>query len=81
MRGPTSAAFNSGDLEAIARSFEVMAGWTPPGASYENWGSIAMDGSAAARSGSLEGVKAACRGCHTAYEARYKADEAVRPLR
>jgi hypothetical protein len=78
MRGPATSAFESGDIDAIARSFEQMAGWAPPG--YENWRSIALDGSDAARVGHIEAVKAACRGCHVQYEARYKAELATRPL-
>ncbi len=81
MRGPPSAALESGDLEAIAATFDQMAVWTPSEpATYENWRSIAVDGAAAARLGHLEAVKAACRGCHTQYEARYKAELSTRPL-
>ena len=78
MRGPATAAFRSGDLEAIARTFEQMAAWAPTG--YPNWASISIDGSHAARVGALEAVKAACRGCHSQYEARYKAELGSRPL-
>jgi len=78
MRGPATAAFRSGDLESIASTLEQMARWAPPG--YANWTSIAEDGSAAARIGSLEGVKAACRGCHGQYRNDYRAHLATRPL-
>lgn len=78
MRGPATASFNSGDLEAIAISFERMIPWAPSG--YANWASIAKDGADAARAGSMEGVKAACRGCHAQYRAPYMATFATRPL-
>jgi len=78
MRDAATRAFNSGDLETIAGAFEQMAAWAPPG--YANWTSIASDGSDAARAGSIEGVKAACRGCHTQYEAQYRATLASRRL-
>lgn len=78
MRGPATTALASGDLEAIAGTFDQMATWAPK--DYPNWSSIAVDGAAAARSGSLEAVKAACRVCHSQYEARYKAQLSTRPL-
>jgi hypothetical protein len=78
MRGPATQALDSGDLETIARAFEQMASWAPPG--YANWASIAKDGSQAARAGSIEGVRAACRGCHTQYEAEYRSTLSTRPL-
>jgi hypothetical protein len=79
MRGPATAALESGNLESIAGSFEQMAAWTPP-EDYPNWRSISLDGSRAARAGDVEAVKAACRGCHAQYEARYKAQLPSRPL-
>ncbi len=78
MRGPATDAFNSGDLESIAQSFERMSAWAPPG--YANWASISRDGSDAARAGNMEAVKAACRGCHAQYRAQYAATFATRPL-
>jgi hypothetical protein len=78
MRGSATAAFESGNLESIARSFEQMAAWAPAG--YPNWASISIDGSAAARVGDIDAVKAACRGCHVQYEPRYKAELSTRPL-
>ncbi len=78
MRGPVVAAWDSRDLESIARTFDQMARWAPPG--YANWASIARDGAEATRAGSLEATKAACRGCHAEYEARYKAERSTLPL-
>jgi hypothetical protein len=78
MRGPATAAFNTGNLESIGASFEQMAAWAPAG--YRNWASIANDGSSAARAGSLEGVKAACRGCHAQYKSQYAVQLTSRPL-
>jgi hypothetical protein len=78
MRGPATRAFDAKDLEAIAASFEQMTKWAPSG--YANWASICGDGAQAARVGNLEAVKAACRGCHTQYEERYKTELGTRPL-
>jgi hypothetical protein len=78
MRGPPTHAFDAKDLEAIAASFEQMAEWAPSG--YANWTSICVDGAEAARVGNLEAVKAACRGCHTQYEERYKSELGNSPL-
>jgi hypothetical protein len=78
MRGPAADALRSGNLEAIGTSFDQMARWTPPG--YPNWRSISVDGSRAARAGTLDAVKAACRECHAQYEARYHAELQARPL-
>jgi hypothetical protein len=68
MRDAATPAYRSGDLETIAEAFEQMVAWAPPG--FDHWKSIAIDGADAARAGSVEGVKAACRGCHTQYGAR-----------
>jgi len=78
MRGPATRAVESGDLEAIARAFEQMVPWAPTG--YANWSSIALDGSQAARAGSIDGVRAACRGCHAQYETQYRSSLSTRPL-
>jgi hypothetical protein len=50
----------------------------PPG--YTNWVSIAKDGADAARAQNLDAVKAACRGCHNQYRAKYKREMRDRPL-
>jgi len=39
---------------------------------YTNWASIARDGSSAGRVQNLDGVRAACRGCHNQYKDKYK---------
>jgi len=78
MRGPATQAFNSGDLESIASTFDQMIPWAPKG--FPNWASIARDGGQAARAGSLEGAKAACRSCHAQYDTPYRATLSTRPL-
>jgi hypothetical protein len=78
MRQVVSAAFISGDLDAIAGTFDQMARSTLSG--YPNWHSIARDGSQAARAGSIEGAKAACRACHIQYESAYRARSAPAPV-
>ncbi len=78
MRATATTAYESKNLDAIAAAFEKMEAWAPPG--YPNWASIAADGAEAAQAGHMEAVKAACRGCHTQYEARYKGELSTRPL-
>ena len=81
MRGPPTTAILAGYLESIALSFEQIARWAlAHPADYPNWASISIDGSRAARMGNVEAAKAACRGCHAQYEARYKAELGARPL-
>ncbi len=80
MRGPATAALLSGNIDRIAEAFEATARLDPRSPAYANWASISLDGANAARNGSIAGVKAACRGCHGQYQARYKAELSSRPL-
>ena len=80
MRDTAGPALLSGDLQAIAASFDLIRAAAPPTSTYANWASIAKDGADAARSGHLDAVKAACRVCHEEYERSYHADLAMRPL-
>lgn len=78
MKAHTSAAIVRKDLPALADALETVATFAPGG--YTNWVSIAKDGAAAARAEKLDAVKAACRGCHEQYRAKYKAEHRARPL-
>jgi hypothetical protein len=70
-----------GDLRAAADAFEAIAHLLPAAPQeYPYWRSIALDGAAAARAGHLEGAKAACRGCHVQYRAKYAAARRARSL-
>jgi hypothetical protein len=72
MKANTQAALNVPDFGALAATLDKVAGFSPPG--YANWVSIARDGESAARIENLDAVKAACRGCHNEYKARYKTE-------
>jgi cytochrome c553 len=78
MKENTAAASTSGDLQALATAFDAIATMAPSG--YTNWASIAKDGAAAARAGSLDAARAACTGCHNQYKAKYKAELRMRPV-
>jgi hypothetical protein len=82
MKEHATTAMRQGDLFAIAAAFDQMAAFAPkaPPPAYANWVSISKDGAAAARAASMEGVKGACRGCHTQYRNAYKAEMRARPL-
>ena len=78
MKANTSAAMSSQDFDALATALTKAATFAPAG--YTNWASIARDGADAAKAQSLDGVKAACRGCHNQYKDRYKKEMRDRPI-
>ncbi len=80
MQRNSSLAMRSGNLETLAGTLEKVATFAPQSPGYPNWFSIALDGAAAARAASMEGVRASCRGCHDQYKALYKAQLRARPL-
>jgi hypothetical protein len=79
MKNNTTPAITSKDFNALAVALDKIAAFAP-GSGYPNWVSISKDGAAAARASELEAVKAACRGCHDQYKAKYKAELRGRPL-
>jgi hypothetical protein len=80
MREHTAAAWRQGDSTALAAALDQLVTFAPKEPAYENWASIARDGADAARAGSVDGVKAACRGCHDQYRNPYKDWMRARPL-
>jgi len=78
MKANTAPAILAADFDALDAALEKLATFAPPG--YPNWVSIAKDGADAARVQNLDAVKAACRGCHNQYKARYKQENRDRPL-
>ncbi len=80
MRDHAGAAMQHEDLFALAAAFDQIVMFAPGAPAYANWTSIAKDGAAAARAASLEGTKAACRGCHAQYRDLYRAEMRARPL-
>jgi hypothetical protein len=70
MKANTSPAISAADFDALDTALDKVATFAPPG--YANWVSIAKDGADAARVQNLDAVKAACRGCHNQYKAKYK---------
>jgi hypothetical protein len=80
MKSNTSPAMSAQDFDALQAALEKVATFAPPGAGYPNWVSISRDGADAARVQNLDAVKAACRGCHNQYKAKYKQEMRDRPI-
>jgi hypothetical protein len=78
MKANTSPAVIAEDFDALATALEKVGTFAPDG--YPNWASVSHDGADAARAQSLEGVKAACRGCHNQYKDKYKREMRDRPI-
>jgi hypothetical protein len=70
MKANTEAAIGSEDFDGLATALTKVVKFAPAG--YTNWASIARDGANAAKAQNLDAVKAACRGCHDQYKAKYK---------
>jgi hypothetical protein len=79
MKANASPASVAEDFDGLAAAFDKIVGFAPAG-SYPNWTSIAHDGADAARAQSLDGAKAACRGCHSQYKDKYKREMRDRPI-
>jgi hypothetical protein len=82
MKANTSPAMSAEDFDALAAALDKVVTFAPAGytAGYTNWVSISKDGASAAHAQSLDGVKAACRGCHDQYKAKYKKEMRDRPI-
>jgi hypothetical protein len=78
MKANANPAVMAKDGAALGIVFDRIATLAPP--AYPNWASISKDGAAAARSGDTTAAKAACRGCHDQYRAKYRSDLRSRPL-
>jgi hypothetical protein len=78
MKANTSPAMTAQDFGALATALEKIVTFAPAG--YTNWVSISRDGADAARAQTLDGVKAACRGCHNQYKDRYRKEMRDRPI-
>jgi hypothetical protein len=72
MRDRIAPATRRNDAVSLAEALDELATFAPSEPAYANWASIAKDAADAARAGSVEGVRAACRSCHTQYRAPYK---------
>lgn len=68
------------DFPTLKKNFDFLAGKPPPGGDFPEWPALAKAGLAAAAKEDLAGVKAACKGCHDAYKAKYKKDFATQPF-
>jgi hypothetical protein len=80
MKTNAGGAMAAADFDALGDVFGKIATLAPAASGYANWISIAKDGQDAARVQNLDAVKAACRGCHNQYRAKYKTEMRDRPL-
>ncbi len=83
MESNLQSAVEAGDLAKIATGLEKAAAFAPDPSWNQgetSWEKIAKDGAAKAKAGDLAGAKASCKGCHTAWRKKYKAQFAQRPL-
>lgn len=78
MKANAAPAITTENYDALADVLDKTVTFAPDG--YPNWASIARDGAAAARAGSLDAVKASCRSCHKQYRQTYRAQLRSRPI-
>ena len=79
MKPNMGGALAGQDFGQLKTSFDVVAS-KPPSGDYPQWAAISSKGSAAAAKQDLAGVKAACKGCHDPYKAKYIAEFPSRPF-
>jgi len=72
MKGTLGAALAGNDLQALAKSLDKSASFSPD-PSWE-WAAIAKAGADAARKGDVAGAKASCKSCHDKYKDSYKSN-------
>jgi len=78
MKSMATPAITVGDLGKLERVFTRIAELAPAG--YPDWPRIAKEGQRAAKEGSLEACRVACRDCHDTLRARYRAEDRARPI-
>ena len=72
MKKVMAGASSNEDGPALAKALTYVADHAPP--EYKGWQTIAGDGAMKAKAGDIDGAKAACKQCHDAYKAKYKAE-------
>lgn len=83
MEANMQSALEAGDLPKLAAALEKAAAFAPDPSWNQgdtSWEKIAKDGAAKAKAGDMAGARASCKGCHTAWRKKYKAQFAQRPL-
>ncbi len=83
MESNLQTAVEAGDLAKLATGLEKAAAFAPDPSWNQgetSWEKYAKDGAAKAKAGDLAGARASCKGCHTAWRKKYKAQFASRPL-
>ncbi len=72
MRGNARPALERRDFAALKGTFASIASLAPPG--FTGWSGFAREGGRAAEAHDLDGVSAACEGCHVAHRDRYRVE-------
>ncbi len=79
MRLQVAAPLAQKDLTTLAASLDRAATLLPD-ATWTTWPAFAKAGADAARSGKIDEVRKACKGCHDTWRAKYRKDFRPRPL-
>jgi hypothetical protein len=73
MKPNVGAPLAGQDFETLQKSLDLVASKPPPG-DYPKWSAMAKAGATAAGKQDVAGVKASCKQCHDAYQAKYVKD-------
>jgi hypothetical protein len=79
MRANVAAPLASNDGDQLAASLDRVARLVPDPA-WSSWVAAAEAGSAAAKRGDTAAARVACRACHDAWRASYRAKYRLRPI-
>ncbi|HKU40815.1 MAG TPA: hypothetical protein VJR89_21790, partial [Polyangiales bacterium] len=83
MEDHLQAAVDKGDTAALAKGLQQAAHWAPDpswNAGAQGWSAIADGAAASATAGDLDATKRACKSCHKAWRAKYKASFRTRAV-
>jgi hypothetical protein len=78
MKANMAPAYQSRDWNLLSSRFYRVASVMPQ--DYTTWQQIAYDGAMAASSQDFDGVKRACKACHSTYQARYRREMRDHPF-
>lgn len=76
-------AYDKEDLKALEAMLAKVPEFVPDpkwNEGDQGWSKIATDGAAKAKAGDFKGVQATCKGCHSAWRKKYRAEHRPRPL-
>lgn len=83
MENELGAPMEKGDAKAVAEALTRVASLAPDPSWNEGeqgWAKIAQEGAAKAKAGDLKAAGASCKGCHSAWRKKYRAEHRPRVL-